>query len=793
MFDDIRLALRSLLRAPAFTATTVVTLALAAGANAAIFAVVYGVLLKPLPFPEADRLVAVWPGRFQSNADLLYTREHGRMFSSVAGVAPGWTMSLTGSGEPAKVTVARVSGNLFETFGTEPLLGRAFTEESSRPGAEEVAILDYAFWMKRFGGDPSIVGRTIQLDGDPVRVLAVMPRTFQVFGLKTDAYTPFPLDQAAWYHRLSFSLYAARLAPGVTLDQANGQYQELTQALRRERKYSDQYGRDAAVVDMRAALAGSASASLVVLAAAVGLILLIAGANVGTLQLTRAAARARDVAIRSALGASRPRIIGELLAENAFLAVTGGLLGVGVAAICLPGLVALLPPDTPRVQEIGIDRVVAGVILLAATLVGLSAGIAPALSATRLRTAPLLRSTTGSETRATKRLRASLVSAEVAFAVVLTIGAGLMLQTLWRLQQVNPGFSAKGVLTLQVQPTGAKYRSMSVADYYGRVLDRLRAVPGVTAAGAIQHLPFSGYSWNIPFEAEGHVVEAGAAAPTAGTRIITPGYFAAIGQRILTGRDIEPGDAGRLDSAVVNETLAVRFFGSPAGAIGRTIRPRAAQGPGTLLTIVGVVGDVRHSTLTAAPGPEVYTSVSRTSIPAMMLAIRTANDPQSLVPAAREGIWSVDRDVPLSDIETMDARIGRSLGQPRLLLTVLGAFAALGGLLAVIGVYGVVAYSVSQRRRELGIMIALGAERGRIVGSVLREAAVYAVAGLAVGVPAAFAGSRLVRNLVFGVSPTDPVTYGAIACATLMTVVAAAMVPALRASRVDPVSALKLL
>ena len=325
MLNDIRVAARSLRRAPAFTATTVLTLALAAGANAAIFAVAYGVLLKPLPFRDADRLVAVWPGRFQSNADLLYTREHGgTLFSSVAAVAPGFTMSLTGAGEPLKVTVARVSGNLFETFAAEPLLGRPFTEESGLPGAEEVAVLAYGFWMNRFGGDPGIVGRTVVLDGDPVRVMAVMPRTFQVFGLKTDIYTPFTLDHAAWYHRLSFSLFAARLAPGVTLAQADAGYRALTQALRQERKYPDQYGRDAAVVDMRESLAGDVSGSLVVLAAAVGLILLIAGANVGTLQLTRAAARTRDVAIRSALGASRGRIVRQLVAENMILTLAGG-------------------------------------------------------------------------------------------------------------------------------------------------------------------------------------------------------------------------------------------------------------------------------------------------------------------------------------------------------------------------------------------------------------------------------------------------------------------------------------
>jgi predicted permease len=374
---------------------------------------------------------------------------------------------------------------------------------------------------------------------------------------------------------------------------------------------------------------------------------------------------------------------------------------------------------------------------------------------------------------------------------VLTIGAGLMLQTLWNLGRVNPGFQPEGVLTLHLQPSGARYGNASIAEYYASVLERVRALPGVTAAGAIQHLPFSGYSWTIPFEAEGHVTAPGTSLPTAGARIVTPGYFAAIGQPLLAGRDIEPADAVSSNVVIVNETIASKYFGSAGGAIGRVLRLRTAQGAMNPLRIVGVAGDVHHSALTAAPGPEVYTSVSRHSINAMMLAIRTGGEPLSLVPAVREAIWSVDRDVPLSDVQTMQAKIGASLGRPRLLLVLLGAFAGLGGSLALIGVYGVVAYSVAQRWRELGIMVALGAERGRIVGSVLREAAVYAVAGLLAGMPAAVFASRLLRTLVFGVSATDAPTYVAIAAVTIVTVIAASLVPAVRASRVDPVSALK--
>jgi predicted permease len=791
VLHDVRIALRSLLRTPAFSLTTILTLALAAGANAAILAVVHGVLIQPLPFPDVDRLVSVWPGRFQSNANLLYTRERGAMFSHVAAVAPGWTMALTGAGEPAKVTVAKVSGNLFETFGTTPLLGHAFSEDAARPGMAGVVVLGYELWMQRFHGDPDVIGRIVQLDGSPARIVAVMPRTFEVFGLKTDAYTPFVMDAAAWYHQLSFSLYAARLAPGRTLEQASTDYRAMLQDLRRERKYADDFGRTATVVPMREALVGDVRSTLVALGGAVGLILLIAGANVGTLQLGRAAARARDVAIRSALGASRGRIVRQLAAENVILAVSGGLLGVGVARLGMPALLSLIPKDTPRVQEIALDPIVAGTVIAAATLVGLSVGLLPAFGCTRLRTAPLLRLGASRETPGAKRIRAALVSLEVALAVVLGIGAGLMLQTLWTMQRVDPGFRAEGVLTLHVQPTGEKYADISVPDFYNSLLDRVRALPEVTAAGAIQHLPFSGYSWNIPIQVEGHVVPAGTAPPAAGGRLVTAGYFAAIGQPLLAGREIERADAGRSDVAVVNEALAVRFFGSTGAAIGRTLRQQGVRGAGPLMTIVGVVGSVRHSALTTAPDPEVYTHVAQGGIASLMLAVRTGGDPLSLVPMVREGIWSIDRDLPLSDIETLEAKIGASLARPRLLLTMLVAFAMLGGMLAVVGVYGVVAYSVSQRRRELGIMVALGAQRERLMGAVLREALLYGAAGLALGIPVAVAGSRVLRSVLFGVSATDPATYAAIAIATLGIVAAASFMPAVRASRVDPVEALK--
>ena len=787
MLHDVRMALRSLLRAPAFSATTILILAVAAGANAAIMAIAHGVLLKPLPYREPHRLVFVWPQQFQSNVDLQFTRERGsEVFSAVGSIAPGWTMSLTGVGEPTRLTIGRVSDNIFDLLGVQPLLGRTF-----RPGDDGVMVLSHRLWRTRFASDPLIVGKTVRLDGAPITILAVMPRTFDILELRSDAYTPFKFDESAWYHRLTFSMFVGRLRDGVSHERANAAYVDLVQQMRRERKLPDTFGRTAALVDLRTGLVGDVQTTLIVLAGAVSVILLIAAANVGTLQMTRSAVQGRDMAIRAALGASRGRLVRHVLAENALIASAAAVLGLGGAWSLLSGLLALLPRDTPRVHEIVIDPLVAAVVIAVAVCMGLLAGLAPAAGVTRLGVPSALRSTTSSESRGAKRTRASLVTAEVALAVVLTIAAGLMVQTLRKLQAVDPGFHAENLLTLHVQPTGTRFKDTSVAEYYQSVLDRVRALPGVRSAGAIQHLPFSGYSWISPIDVEGHVVPPGTMRPTANSRIVTPGYFAAMQQPLLAGRAIEPADRDRPDVVVVNRVFAERYFGSPAAALGRGVQTRSNRGVGPRMTIVGVVANVRHEALTSEPGPELYNSVGRSTIPAMMLAVRGDADPRALVPAVRDAIWSIDRDVPLSDIQTMDGRIAASLGRPRLLLSLLGAFALTGLLLAVVGVYGVVAYSVTQRWRELGIMAALGAERSRIVRTVVREALVHGVAGLAIGIPAALAAGRLMRKVVWGVSPTDPVTYTAVTAATLLVVTAASVVPALRAARVDPAAALK--
>ena len=791
MFTDIRYALRSLVRSPAFTATSVLMLGLAAGANAAILALVYAILLKPLPYGDADRLVAVWPQRFQSNIDLLYLREHATMFESVAAVAPGWSMSLTGSGEPAKLTVAKLSGNLFTTLRVQPEIGRTFDDSHTRPGADAAIVLSHDLWTRRFGGDRSIVGRSVIIDGAPFEVLGVMPRGFEIFGLRADAYTPFALDASAWHYRVATSFFVARLPRGRSIEQADRDYKALIPQIRMALGYPDEYGRTAHLEDLRKAVVGDVTNSLVALGAAVILVLLVAGVNVSILQLTRASARRHDLAVCSALGASSMRIARQLLAEGFLLTIAGSALGVALSRVTLPVLVALLPSDTPRVQEVALSGSVGAAVLVACVLVAFIVGIAPLMAARGLTVTALLRAATIAGGTRGRRTRAMLVTGEIAATVVLAVGAGLMLRSVWQLQRVDPGFhGGASVLTMHLQPSGRRLRNTSVAEYYERVLERVRGVSGVEAAGAIQHLPFSGYSWGANIDVEGYDTPPGGTLPLAGMRIVTPGYFAALGQPIVAGRPIERADLSR-DVVVVNTALARRFFGSPAAAIGGTLRIRGATIQGPWLSIVGVAADVRHVSLTAETGPEIYTVVGKNTIPEMMLAVRAAGDPRGLIAPLRDAIWSVDRSVPISDVQTMAGRIGQSIGRPRLMMTLLAAFAVLGALIAALGVYGVVAYSIAQRRREIGIMIALGARRGTVVGWVLRDGLVYAAAGLALGLPGAFAASRLLATLVFGVRPTDPATYVVIAWTIAALVMAACALPAYRASRIDPIVVLK--
>ena len=790
MVHTLRLAFRSLRRRPGFSALAIVTIALGAGANAAVSAVAYSVLLKPLPFAEPDRVVAVWPARFMTQVDLRYLREHARGLARVSSIAPGWTFSLTGAGDPSKVTIDRVSGDLFETLGTQPLVGRVMRADEDRPGSPKVLVLSHHFWQARFGGDPSVVGRTVKLDDEPHEIIGVMPASFEVLTTTVDAWAPLPADRAAFYDKLNFAMFVGRLAPGTTVEQADRDFKALMPAMRAELKYPATYGRTARIQDLRAATTGDMRSSLLLLAGAVALMLLIAGANLGTLLVASGASRAREFAVHAAIGASRGALVRLQLAEGLILAAAGAAAGLALAFTNLPLLVALLPKDTPRTGDIRVDGTVTIAVLAAALLVALLFAIAPSFTAGG-RGFGSLREGAATESRATRRTRGAMVSVEIALALVLTIGAGLMLRTLWHLQRVDPGIDVDRILTLRLQPTSSNYKAPgAITAYYDQVLARIGAIPGVSAAGAIQHLPFSGVGWVDGFEVEGRPIPAGEARPTAGYKMISGDYFRAVGQRLAAGRAFTTADRALADPPIiVNETFARTWFGSAAAAIDRRVRIGRAAGP--WVTIAGVVGDVRTESLDKPSAPEFYTVVSGTNIPALMIAVRSERDPLSVASAVREAVWSVDRNVPVADLQPMRTMVGTTMARPRLLLTLLGAFSVTGLALGAIGVYGVVAFGVARRRREIGIRMALGANRASVVRLMLGESAWYSAAGLVAGMGLALAASRMMRGLLFEVPATDAPTYLTLALGVGLLVTLASYAPARRAASISPAEALR--
>lgn len=786
-----RMAFRSLRRRPAFTSLAVVTIALGAGANAAVSSVAYNVLVKPLAFREPERLVAVWPGQFMSQVDLRYLREHERGLSGIAGVSPGWSFALSGAGEPSQIVIDRVSGNLFETLGATPLIGRVARSDEERPGSPRVLVLSHRFWVARFGADRSVIGRVVKLDDQPHEIIGVMPSSFEILTQHTDAWAPLPADPRAFYDKLNFTLLVGRVAPGVDIEQADRDFKALMPRMRADLGYPATYGQTAAIQDLRAASTGDMRSSLFVLAAAVVLMLLIAGANLGTLLVASGTARAREFAVHAAIGAPRLTIASLQLSEGLLLAAGGAVAGLLIAFTSLPALVRLLPPDTPRTGEIRIDATIIFAVIGASLVVAVLFGAAPSLASARRHGASQLRDGGSTEARSVRKTYGLMVAVEIALALVLTIGAGLMLQTLWNLRAVAPGIDVDRLLTLKLLPTSASYQTPgAIAAYYDQVLSRIASVPGVTAVGAIQHLPFSGTTWVDAFEVERRPITAGEARPTAGFKLITGDYFRAVGQRILVGRSFTSADRALQDPPlIVNESFARRYFRNAQAAIGARIR--TGRVGGTWVPIIGVVSDVRTVSLDKAPEPEFYKVVTGTSIPAMMVAVRTPADPLAIAAAVREAVWSVDRNVPIADLQPMRVMVGTTLRQPRLLLTLLGGFAVIGVALSVVGVYGVVAFAIVRRRREIGIRMALGADSASIVVLMVKESAGYAAAGLVTGVAIALAVSRIMKGLLFEVPPTDPSTYCGVAIIVAAVVVIASYSPAHRAGSINPADLLR--
>jgi putative ABC transport system permease protein len=789
---DLTLACRSLLRRPAFTLTAILLLALGAGANAAVFSVVRGVLLRPLPYHQPDRLVVLWPDTFVNNEDLRFWRERTHSFEQIAANSPGWMMSLVVQGrEPIKVTGGRTSDNFFTTLGAGAAIGRTVMPGDSVPSQSRVVVLSAPIYEQHFDNDPNVLGRRVLLDNVEHEVIGVMPRGFEFLEPGTDVWAPMPFDPASAQNRAQFSAAFARLGASVTIEQATAELHQLVPAMRAELKKTSEWGREGRAVSLQEHVTGNVRSTLLILLAAVGLILLLAAVNLGTLVLGRTIERAQEMAVRTALGASRVRLLRQLVAEQAVLASAGALGGLLLARVALPVLVSRIPPEMPRQAEIAFDATVFMTVFVATVTLSILMALVPVAAAARPELQPLLRQNYSTETPTRRRALGSLVAAQIALAVVLGIGAGLMLRTLWNLQQVDPGFNARGVLTFRLQTTSKPMNLTRGLVYFEQVLERVRAVPGVTDVGAIQHLPMSGYNWTANVWKPEQPPAPGAARPTAIWRFVGWDYFRTMGIELRAGRDFTADDRTPAPGvAIINETLARKEFGSAQAAVGRRLTSYSAGGE-QVVEVVGVVRDVRFMSLDQPARPEMYRPLAQTFMFPMAFVVRTAGEPAAVGAAIRQAAFAVDPMIAVAEMQPLTSLIAGSLGRPRLLAWLLSVFAAVGLALGVIGVYGVVAYRVRQQQREFGIRLALGAGPDRIAQGVLSQGAMYAGAGVAVGVPLAFGLTQLMESVLFGVTTRDPLTFTALPVAIALTTLAACAIPARRAARINPVATIR--
>jgi putative ABC transport system permease protein len=799
LLADLRYGLRLMRRAPGFSSAVVLTVALGIGATTAMFSVVYGIVLRPLPFPEPDRLVNLWssaPRRgltraFVAMANVYDWKARNHVFEDIAALRAVANFNLTGVGEPERLNGSRVSANLFPVLGATPLIGRVFTEEEDEIGRERVAILTYPLWVRRFGADPGIVGRTIALNGEPHTVVGVMRADFAFPTRDYQIYTPLTFDPEELLTRQNYSYLAvARLKHGVTIEQAKAELSVLSAQIEREHPKENE-GIGADVAPMLGDTVASVRRPLYILLGAVAAMLLIGLANITNLLLARALVRQRELGVRAALGASRGRLVAQSVAEVVPLLAIGGVIGVIAGAWALQALVPLLPADLPRVENIGLHLPVLAVAAATLAAMAMMVAVWPALEASRrdLVTAAFDGSRGHSAGPRRARLRDALVVAQIAATLWLVIGAALLMRSFVALRQVNPGFASDRVYTLHLAIPRAKYpRDRDVAAFCARLLDRVRTVPEVVTAGLVNRLPLAGGAQTGPIEFEG-VDAQFAKMPNVDYRTVTPDYFRTLSIPLLDGRGFtEADDETALPVAIIDERIARTVFAG-VSPIGRRMRIPLNNQP--WLTIVGVVGHVRHERLEEDTRPQIYFNYHQRAQDRMAMAVKTRIDPSAVAGAIVAAIRAVDADQPVYDARSLDAVIDRSVAQRWLQTTMLAAFAAIALTLASIGVYGVIAYGVGQRTREFGIRLALGARRSEIVALVLRGAARLFVIGAALGLVAAAGTARVVASLLYSVAALDVLSM-AMAMAVLLSVaLAACAIPARRAAAVDPAVTLR--
>jgi putative ABC transport system permease protein len=805
--QDLRYALRMLAKSPSFTAIAVLALALGIGANAAIFSVVNAVVLRPLPYKSPNELVWLWGTNPQSEIaketasypDFNDWRQQAQSFSAMAGFTASSAILGGGDGEAERLRAGFAAGDLFSVLGVEPMIGRKFLEEENVTGKNRVVLLSHALWQRRFGGDARIVGEQITINNNPHTVIGVLPPTFQdplpEQSARLEMWLPLGVtEQMQQARRSDFLNVAARLKPGVTLQQAQA---EMTGIMARlEQQYPNtNNGWSVIVQPLHETITGDVRPALLVLLGAVSVLLLIACANVANLLLARATARQREIAIRSALGASRKRIVVQLLTENVVLSLVGGIVGLLFAYWGLSALLALAPANIPRLHTVSIDQTVLLFALAVSLGTGLLFGLAPALTVSQTQLNDSLKEggRSGAEGGAARRLRGGLAVTEIALSFVLLAGAGLLIRSFFQLQNVDPGFNAEQTLTVKLALPSSKYsEDQQVVNFYDRLLSLLATQPGVQVAAVTNSLPLdSGAAYNS-FVVEGRIPAPTDRQPDAETRNVHPDYFRALQIPLKRGRLLEDRDAGDApDVVVIGETMAKKYFGGE-DPIGKRITFGDPQSPeAEWFTVVGIVGDVRGASLQEEPYAQVYRSYRQTTSRAMTLVIRAAGDPLSLVGTVRQQVAALDAQQPLYDIRTGDQVMAGAVARNRFNMLLIAILAGIALLLAAIGVYGVISYSVAQRTREIGVRMALGASAGNVLKLVVGEGMLLAGTGIAVGLVAAFACTRIMASLLYGVTATDPVTFVSLALLLAAIAFLASYIPARRATKVDPAIALR--
>ena len=813
LLQDLQYGFRMLLKHPGVTAIAVLTLALGIGANTAIFSVVNAVLLNPLPYKDPDRLVSLWEnvpahGRWRvAPANYTDWKKQNTVFEDVSAFS-GWTMTLTGDGEPEQLLGGAVSSGYFAVVGVNPQLGRAFAPEDYEQGKGQVVILGHGFWQRRYGGDPNIINRTITLNGAPYTVVGVMPPGIYPVWPTTSGeinfdekqqhiWIPMSLPPVLMGLRSAHILgVIARLKPGVSLAQATTDMNTIGARLAQE--YEQNRGEGIIVSQFMNEVVGDVRPALFTLLAAVGLVLLIACANVTGLLLAQHAGRSKEIAIRAALGAGRARLVRQFCIEGLLLAFLGTAAGIGLASLGMKLLMQFVPAGIPRLAQVSLDLRVLGFTMLIALGTCLVFSLVPAWQTSKpdLHTALEQSGRTSGPGASRLRFRQLLVVVQVSIAVMLVIGAGLLVKSFWLLQRVDPGFQSEGVLSAGISLPFAKYSAPDqINNFFKQVLERISASPGVKSATIAYDPPLQS-NWLDEFEIEGRVVPGGTQSDSANFIPVGADYFETVGVKIAAGRKFTPlDDPDHPGVALVNESFVKHYFPNE-DPLGKHIKPGPPgriwrQKKLTSFEIVGIVRDVKLAGLDAPSAPAYYIPASQAPLGDMNILVRTTTDPLSVVGAVRQAVWSIDPNQPLSNITTLEKVVSESIAQRRLNMLLMGLFGGLAMLLSAVGIYGLLSHAVTQRTQEMGIRMALGAQVGDVLKLVLKQGMLLALAGEAIGLVAALGLTRLIRGLLFGVGPNDAMTFIAVVGVLTTVALLACYLPARRATKVDPLEALR--